>query len=81
MRPPTRRASDTCWRCHQRLLHAEEQTQHKLLRARLLRVTHEGTLWVQCTTRGCQAWCVVTAPVRELVCVALGQMRAVGCSD
>jgi len=82
MRPPTPRPSTTCWRCHHRLLYADELAQQKLLRTRLVRVTGTGTLWVQCATRGCHAWCVMTGEVGALVRAALGMVgEVVGCRE
>jgi hypothetical protein len=81
MRPPTTRPSLLCWRCRHRLLYPEEQAQHKLLRARFLRVTAEGQLWMQCATRGCGAWCVVPASLYAVVCATLGYLaETVGCA-
>jgi hypothetical protein len=81
MRPPSPKPSVNCWRCRHRLLYADEQTQHKLLRARFLRINADGAVWIQCATRGCNAWCVMPDGIAALVRAALASLdkRPVGC--
>jgi uncharacterized protein (DUF488 family) len=82
VKPPPPRPSNTCWRCHHRLLYADELAEHRLLRPRFLRLTASGALWMQCTTRGCSAWCVVPSAIVEAVITALGHLpKAVGCPE